>query len=87
MRTCNRSEILKKGMTLTMKEVHTIMTNSPSFRFYEDNANGIVAFALGYNDEEKASGLVDELNKSCEERGLKADWFLGDSEEEYVFVD
>ena len=87
MRTCNRREILKQGMTLTMKEALTIMTNSPSFSFYEDHANGIVAFVLGYNDEEKASGLVDQLNKICEERRLKADWFLGDSEEEYVLVD
>jgi ACT domain-containing protein len=86
MRTYNCSEIFKEGTTLTMKEVNAIMVSSPSFKFYEDNANGIVAFALEYNDEEKADELVDNLNKICEEKGLGADWYLGDNEEEYVFV-
>ena len=86
MRTYNCSEIFKEGITLTMKEVDAILISSPSFKFYEDNANGIVAFALEYNDDEKADNLVDRLNQICESNGRPADWYLGDKDEEYVFV-
>lgn len=89
MRTYNCSEIFKETETglLTMKEVDAIQRVSPSYKFCEDLANGIVAFALDFKDEEKADELVDTLNEICESKGMPCDWYLGDEDEEYVFVD
>lgn len=58
-----------------------------SFRFYEDYANGYVAFALANCDREDADNLVGRLNRRCERKGEEPNWYLGEEGEEYVFVD
>lgn len=47
---------------------------------YCDTANELFAFALNCNDE-TAENLVDELNEKFGNH-----WYIGDDEEEYVFV-
>lgn len=63
-----------------MEEVDLIKQASPEYRFHTDIANGYVAFALAVT-RKKADELVNELNK------ITDCWFLGDENEEYVFID
>ena len=69
-----------------MKEVDAIQRVSPSYKFCEDLANELVAFALEFDDDDKADELVTQLNEICESKGMEASWYLGDPDEEYVFV-
>lgn len=49
--------------------------------YYEDKANGYLAFALNLKSRDQAFDLVDALNdlgESC--------WNVGDEDEEYVFI-
>ena len=62
-----------------MEEVDLITQTSPNYKFYTDLANGYVAFALTIT-REKADELVGKLNE------ITDCWFLGDENEEYVFV-
>ena len=78
------SEIFKEynGDTVEVSETELklIKTYSPDYKTYDDTANGYMAFALDFKDEDKAFELVDKLNEISDE------WFVGDETEEYVFV-
>lgn len=89
MRTYKCSEIFKVTSSglLTMKEVDAIQRVSPSYKFNEDLANGIVAFALDFKDEKVADVLVSQLNEICEDKNMSPNWYVGDEDEEYVFTD
>lgn len=78
------SEIFKdfdEGGKVTQNELNIIKKYSPDYKEYEDEANGYTAFALNFFDEDKAFDLVDELNN------ISNGWYVGDKDEEYVFVD
>lgn len=74
---------------LTMEEVDLILiVSGKSFKFYNDRANGYIAFALDETrcDRTDADILVNILNELCERMHNEPNWFLGDEGEEYVFV-
>ena len=79
----NNVEIFKEcdNCLMQVRELELIQKYSPKYKYYEDFANGYIAFALDV-DRNKADELVDEL---IEVSGGSA-WYLGDEEEEYVFV-
>ena len=70
---------------LSMEEVAVI--KDIYYRYFNDRANGYVAFALSnFYSREDADNFVDKLNDICVKLGEEPNWFLGDEEEEYVFV-
>jgi len=78
------SEIFKdfeEGGEVTEQEIELIKKYSPEYKYNEDEANGYTAFALNFFDKDKAWDLVLELDE------LSDGWYLGDEDEEYVFVD
>lgn len=80
---------------LTMQEVEAICTTSENdYKFNDDRANSILAFALFNVTRDEADALVNRLNSIVEEdatlMGQESQiypWFLGDPDEEYVFTD
>ena len=80
---------------LTMQEMDAICSTSVNnYKFNDDRANGILAFALFNVTRDEADSLVNRLNSIVEEdatcMGQEAKiypWFLGDPDEEYVFTD
>jgi hypothetical protein len=65
---------------MSFVESELIIKGCKSYRYYEDCANDMIAFALDLNRED-ADKLVNELNE------IDDSWYLGDEDEEYVFVD
>ena len=57
-----------------------------NYSFHDDRANGNLAFTLPGLTEEEADDLVDKLNaiRPADSPEGKADWYLGDRNEEYV---
>lgn len=70
---------------LSMEEVEVIAGHVNDYKYNTDRANGYVAFALSGVSRDEADALVSELNEISQEIG--GAWFLGDEDEEYVFVD
>lgn len=71
---------------ITMEEVDIISRACGNYSFHDDRANGILAFTLPGLTEEEADDLVDKLNaiRPADSPEGKADWYLGDRNEEYV---
>lgn len=84
------TQIYKTGEA-TEWEKHIIDTCNPDVykRVNDDNANGYYAVSLPIDQNETDIGeiLVDLLNALAEYRKEKPQWYLGDPEEEYVFID
>ena len=75
---------------LTMEEVDEIITTlnkvtDGHYRFANDTANSMIAYALFGLSYEEADNLVDRLNAINEEMGEEPSWYLGDITEEYVY--
>ena len=74
---------------LTMEEVDeilkTLKEKDGSFKFHNDTANELLAFALFGLSYDEADGLVDRLNAINEKMDEEASWYNGDISEEYVF--
>ena len=77
----NCSQIFKECDKVSEKELDIIKKYSPEYKRHDDPANGYVAFALNFDDGDTADDLVWELNE------VDDLWFVGDENEEYVFVD
>lgn len=56
-------------------------------RSKKDRANGYTAYEVRLTDRSVADILIEMLNALREKEGGEANWFLGDEEEEYVYVD
>lgn len=56
-------------------------------RSRKDRANGYTAYEVRLTERGVADSLVEILNTLREREGGEANWFLGDEEEEYVYVD
>lgn len=71
--------------TLTYLEVMALAdAMKGGYSFYLDPANGYLAMALPI-DREDADRVVSELNVT--EKTNHGTWYLGDEDEEYVFVE
>lgn len=71
---------------VTEKEWEVIKeTVGNDYRTYDDKANDLYAIAIPLNDD-NADNLVQRLNELCENEDEWC-WYLGDTEEEYVFID
>lgn len=81
------SEIFKEGenVEVSQREFDIIKKYSPEYKCNDDKANGYFAIALDFLDYDKAMELVDELNNI--DSSKPSEWFVGDEDEEYVFVD
>ena len=71
-------------------EKHIIDTCNPEVykRVNDDTENGYYAVALPIDQNETDIGeiLVDLLNSLAEYKNEKPAWYLGDPEEEYVYI-
>lgn len=74
-------EIFKESESVEKAELDIINSFCNIIRIYEDTANGIVAFHLDCKSRYVANTIVDALNEEFD------DWYLGDEDEEYVYVD
>lgn len=54
-----------------------------NYRYCDDQANGYFAIALPMVDYDTADQLVNELNNMLDDEQC---WYVGDPDEEYVFV-
>ena len=91
MRTYDDTQIFKEGLQVTTEELDSLksLTEGKDYRYYDDTANGIYAFSFNHsqrNDEDFGMGIVNALNDLAEKKGDYGCWFLGDLDEEYVFV-
>lgn len=70
-------------------EKHIIDTCNPDVYKRVNNDNDIYAVALPIDQNETDIGeiLVDLLNSLAEYRKEKPQWYMGDPEEEYVYLD
>lgn len=82
------TEIYKEayGGKITMGEINLIML-AGKWKYYDDRANGIIAFHMIDLTREEADNLVDDLNGISETEDGEFNWYLGDPDEEYVYVD
>ena len=82
------TEIFKQDADgkMLFQEAELLKDKCPRYCFYVDRANGYIAFYLNNVSREDASNLVDELNAICDEHKQVTNWFVGDEDEEYVFV-
>lgn len=85
-------EIFKENADclLSVREMELITEVSPKYSYNSDYANEILCFALSI-DRDTAEGLVDQLNEIVWDDEETTDhnsglWYLGDEDEEYVFV-
>ena len=65
------------------EELETIKKFCPIIKMYNDTANELTAFHLDC-DVDTAEDIVNALN---EMNDGDAEWYLGDEQEEYVYVD
>lgn len=82
----------REGVLPLVDEIFLIKAKSDNhYKEYHDKANGLYAFSIPhisqYEDEDFAEELVDELNELAEKTGAGACWYVGDIDEEYVFVE
>lgn len=74
-------EIYKESDILTLSVAEAKMIIPIMYAYFEDNANGYLAFALDLENRDQAFEFVDILNEIGEPC-----WYVGDENEEYVFV-
>lgn len=55
--------------------------------YHDDRANEYIAVAAELTDRDAAFALVDRLNDISVNSGGNADWYVGDEDEEYVYVE
>lgn len=55
--------------------------------YHDDRANEYIAVAVELTDRDAAFALVDRLNEISVNAGGDADWYVGDEDEEYVYVE
>ena len=83
------TQFYKKGIA-TEWEKHIIDTCNPEVykRINEDLENAIYAVALPFDQNEVDIGeiLVDLLNSLAEYKEEDPEWYIGDPEEEYVYI-
>ena len=79
--SCTNIEIFKENGSVEKEELDIINTFCNIIRIYEDTANDIVAFHLDCKSRYVAETIVDTLNEKFD------NWYLGDEDEEYVYVD
>lgn len=74
---------------LTMEEVDEIekalKAVNGEYKFHDDRANELLAFALFGLSYDESSSLVDRLNEINEENDEEPSWYNGDITEDYVF--
>lgn len=83
-----KTEIYKVayGGKITMGEINLIM-RAGKWKYYDDRANGIIAFHMADLTRDEADDLVDRLNVVSEVEDGESNWYLGHPDEEYVYVD
>lgn len=91
MRTYDDTQILKEHNPVTEEELALLQKLAGDRKVvqYVDFANDFQAFSLNYSqkeDDKWGMGIVDALNDIVDKNGEDGWWFLGDLEEEYVFV-
>ena len=77
---CTNIEIFKESESVGKEELDIINQFCNIIRIYEDTANGIIAFHLDCKSRYVADTIVDTLNEKFD------GWYLGDEDEEYVYV-
>lgn len=80
-------EIMSKEEAQLLKEAGNSVAY---FSNLQDDANEIFAASFSVDQKENPTwgdNLVDKLNDICVEQGKEPKWFLGDADEDYVFVD
>lgn len=55
--------------------------------YHDDRANEYIAVTVSLTDRDEAFALVDRLNDLSVNAGGDADWYVGDEDEEYVYVE
>lgn len=78
--SCTNIEIFKESESVGKEELDIINTFCNIIRIYEDTANDIIAFHLDCKSRYVAETIVDTLNEKFD------GWYLGDEDEEYVYV-
>jgi hypothetical protein len=71
--------------TLTMPEAMVIVPLTKAY--HDDRANEYIAIAVDIPNRDEAFALVDRLNEISVNAGGDADWYVGDEDEEYVYVE
>lgn len=78
--SCTNIEIFKESESVKKEELDIINSFCNIIRIHEDTANGIIAFHLDCKSRYVADTIVDTLNENFD------GWYLGDENEEYVYV-
>ena len=55
--------------------------------YHDDRANEYIAVSVDLPSRDEAFALVDRLNDISVNAGGDADWYVGDEDEEYVYVE
>ncbi len=71
--------------TITMQEAMVIVPLTKAY--HDDRANEYIAVAVDLPNRDEAFALVDRLNDISVNAGGDADWYVGDEDEEYVYVE
>ena len=77
---------LGDGNAVTANELAYIESVSPGCPRRQDEANSLHAFDLSNLGRNQCDAVVHLLNARCTARGEKPSWYLGDEDEEYVYV-
>lgn len=91
-RGLNDTQIFKEldnyGFKLSLEE-YDLLNSFGAYSYLLDAANSIWAFSFRTpqeDNEDKVNELVDKLNDICLKNGEECNWYVGDVEEDYVYL-